>query len=178
MDNDEVNIMCKFRRGNSIPRAKEPTEEESPSKQALSLIQSNRFEQAYELLSFLSNDEKFNLLATDWFQEDGFHIYIFLLYLLQKEHNVKEKAKWHNRCNGFLAGRPIIDDYMCFADWHLREALRLDSNNIEYMKSVLQDWSHPDTSFTNVEFMNYAMKVLEYESDHPIANLVRAKYNC
>jgi hypothetical protein len=126
--------------------------------QALSFIQSNMFEQAYGVLSSISDDEKFNLLSVNWYHEEPFHMYTFLLYLLLKENDDKKKAKWHDRCNGYLVGRPLIDDYMCLVDWHLREALRLDPQNIEYMEAVLQEYGHPDSNFSDEEFKYYAKK--------------------
>ena len=131
------------------------------------------FENAYSSINSLSIDEKWDIISTDLYYEDPKIIYIFLLYLTAKDDN---EAEWQYYCCLYLIYcNPFFDDTMKLASWHIKQAIRLNSESIEYKKLVISTfYSYSEQYFSSEEYYQYAIDILKKEQDNIEARTIIA----
>ena len=132
------------------------------------LIVKSKFEQAYNLIKDYSTDEKWEIISNGLYHIDPFQTYSFMMYLIAKE---TCEAEWEYYCFVYLVYcNPFFDDSMRLAAWHLKRALELDCNNIEYMKQVVSVfYSFSEQYFSDVEFLRMAKAIHLVEADNESA---------
>ena len=124
------------------------------------LIREMEYEKAYLLMHSLSLEEKWEVLSTDLYDEDPKIIYIFLLYLIAIDGN---EAEWQYYCCLYLIYcNSFFNDTMRVASWHIKQAIRLNPNNIAYKKQVISVfYSYSEQYFSYKEYYQYAIDVLK-----------------
>lgn len=127
------------------------------------IIQSIRemeYKKAYSLMSSLPLEEKWEILSTDLYDEDPRIIYAFLLYLIAIDGN---EAEWQYYCCLYLIYcNPFFDDTMRLASWHIKQAIRLNPDNIGYKKQVVSVfYTYSEQYFSHKEYYQYAVDVLK-----------------
>ena len=131
-------------------------------KEIIRLILESKYEQAYTRMDNMTLEEKWKFVGDELFNEEPKTVYTFLLYLVAKDNN---EAEWQFNCFLYLVYyNPFFDDTMKLASWHIKRALELNSNNLEYKKQVISIlFSYPEQNLSNEEFLKYANDVLDYE---------------
>lgn len=132
------------------------------------LIAKSLFEQAYLLLNEYSIDDKWRIISNQLHREDPCRIYSFLRYLVAKD---KDDPEWEYYCFVYLVYcNPFFDDSMSLSAWHLRRAMRLDNQNLEYIKQALSVfYTYNDYYFSDEEYVAMAQKILNSEPDYRLA---------
>lgn len=145
------------------------------SSKIIQLIHEMEYEKAYSLMCSLSLDEKWEIISTDLYDEDPKIIYVFLLYMIAIDDN---EAQWQYYCCLYLIYcNPFFDDTFRLASWHIKQAIKLNSKNIEYKKQVISIfYSYSEQYFSFEEYYQYALDVLEEEHDNIDAkNIISCK---
>lgn len=139
------------------------------------LIREMEYEKAYLLMHSLSLEEKWEVLSTDLYDEDPKIIYIFLLYLIAIDGN---EAEWQYYCCLYLIYcNSFFNDTMRVASWHIKQAIRLNQNNIAYKKQVISVfYSYSEQYFSYKEYYQYAIDVLkENQNDLDARKIILSK---
>lgn len=117
------------------------------------LVTKSLFEKAYNLIKDYSTEEKWKIISNNLHRTDPLRVYSFLRYLVARDEFC---AKWEYYCFVYLVYcNPFFDDSMRLAAWHLRRAIELDNNSIEYTDQAISVfYSYPIRYFSDEEFLS------------------------
>ena len=126
------------------------------------LVQDARYEEAYNGMAHMALDERWDFISTDMYDEEPLVTYTFLLYMVSQDIN---EAECHFYCYLFLAYlHPFFDDAMRLAMWHLKCAIALQPDSLEYKKQVISiGFTYPVHYFEDEEYRRYSKDVLDEE---------------
>lgn len=128
-------------------------------------LATGQYDNAYELVKRFSCEEKWKIISQKMYNEDPKLVYTFLMYLVAIDNN---EAKWQFYCYLYLVFyHPVFNDSMCLAAWHIKQALRLEPNNVDYKKQVISIfYSYSEQYFSDEEYLGYAKDVICLEPEN------------
>ncbi len=126
------------------------------------LLKNYKYEEAYLMIKSLSTHEKWDFLCSSFMHDDTAPEigYSFISYLIAVD---EDEAEWHYLCcQHFIYFEPFFDDGYRLAAWHLKQAIRLNPENLEYKEEVTSFFSGYSVKyFSKKETYEYAIDVLK-----------------
>lgn len=135
------------------------------------LVSKSLFEQAYNLIRDYHIDDKWKIIHQELHHLEPYRVYAFLRYLFIRESSCPD---WEFYCFIYLVYcDPFFDDAMRLAAWHLRKAMEMDCENVEYTKQAISVfYSYPVRYFSDDEFLKMAVAIMRHDCNNPLAQTV------
>lgn len=137
-------------------------------------ISSLKFEDAF--YAVMKNDiyECWDEWSVNLCYKEPMKMYSFLMYCISRE----EKAAYHFYIFQLLIFiKPFFDDPYVLAYWHIKQALKLEPENVDIMRWILLVFEpYPERLITGVELLNLADKILSVSPKDEKALEVKKSY--
>ena len=130
---------------------------------ALKIIEKNiselAFEDAYQAAMQVGIEKCWETLSSSICYEKPMELYVFLMYCVSRQ----ETAFLHFCIFQLLTClKPVLDDPYVLGYWHIKRALELEPNNINYMRWILKIFEpYPEKFSSNDELLNLANEILK-----------------
>ena len=132
------------------------------------------FEEAYQATMEVGMEKCWEAWSTGICYEKPMELYVFLMYCVSR----KETAFLHFCIFQLLTClKPVFDDPYVLGYWHMKRALELEPNNINYMRWVLRIFEpYPEKFASNDELLYWAEEILKICPDDKIALEIKQNY--
>lgn len=131
-----------------------------------------RFEEAYNAVQQIGFDDCWDRWSEELCYKKPMVMYNFLMYCIART----EKAQLHFYIFQLLIYiRPFFDDPYILAYWHLKRALDIEPQNIDYMRWFIKAFAYyPEKITSNEELLFVANQLLQDYPDDKTALNVKA----
>lgn len=137
-------------------------------------ISSLMFEDAYYAVIEIGIDECWDKWNNRFCYKEPMKMYSFLMYCISRE----ERAVFHFYIFQLLIFiKPFFDDPYVLAYWHIKQALKMEPENIDIMRWILKVFEpYPERLIADVELLDLADKILSVIPDDEKALEVKNTY--